>query len=428
MDIAQPQFFGDEAEVWFDGQQDADQSPISAGFQQQDVQPQIEDAWDHWPVDDDEYVVSDDCASVENLSPVEDAYDHFVADDDESPTADDYALAAVAAAATQYYGEDAELEAQEGDDPPAADDYENDVDVVFDDPLEWPQDDDEQAPLDQHALVENLSPVEDGWDWLSQDDDEQAGADEFAFVDVAVTTLQYYGEDAELADLDQDDDGWTARDTDVLGPTLAQAFDDPWEHWPTEDDDFVVTDDYASVDNNPAVCVEDAWDWAEQGDEDAPLPEDYQGFAPPATQYYGEDAELLDQDDDEQAPLDTYWNEVGLGFDDAWDHFSDDDVSDLPAPTDDYQSVAPLLNPLLGAEDAWDHWPTDDPDDYRVDDDFQLPAFVVAAMAGVSIAGGLSYGTCVGPAGAVVYRYDPRFFNGANAWLGFRTATGGGVW
>lgn len=432
--MALAQFFGDEAEVWFDGNQDAEQPALTSGFQQQDLQPQIEDAWDHFVTDDDEWV-TDDYALVDvvvaSTQYYGDGAELEAQDDDEQINVDQHALVDVALA-PQYFGEDAELADQEDDDyvvidgqvsapddPVFADQWDHFADgddetVLPDDyqPGALPQPsedawdyfaadgDDDQALADDYALIENLSPVEDAWDWWSQDDDDQVDVAEFAFISVAVTTLQYYGDDAELADLDLDDVEWQLRDTDVLAA------------------DF---------------------------------------FAPP--QFFGDDAELEAQEGDEPLVLDEQLGVPDvLARDDGWDHFVDDLAGDDTAPTDDYQSVAPLLaqppedvwdhfgdddeplfldevqvlsvvlSPLLCAEDAWNHWPAED-DDYAVPEDYQPSAgSVTAFMTGVAIAGGLSFGTCLGMMPVVFQQYDPRFFNGSNAWLGYRTSSGGGVW
>ena len=87
-----PQFFGDEAELWFDGNQDAELVISTGGYQTQDIQPQIEDAWDHFTTDDDDQVDVVEFQLKENLSPVEDPWDWFVTDDDDYAVSEDYAF------------------------------------------------------------------------------------------------------------------------------------------------------------------------------------------------------------------------------------------------------------------------------------------------------------------------------------------------
>lgn len=519
-DLPPSQFFGDEAELWFDGNQDADQISVSSGGQQQTLAQlfddpwdhfttddddqvdvvefrlvenliPVEDAWQHWLTDEDDYVVLDEYAAVDNnpvitledawdwsidesvveatpagfqqadvLPQIEDAWQHwdFEQADDDYLIVDDYALASVALA-TPYYGEDAELLDQEDDEQLQFEDqvsFPNDAPI--DDGWSWlTQDDDDQALGDDYALVENLSPVEDGWDWLTQDDDEQVSVDEFklvdnnpticledpwdwaqdeddyaviddyalvenlspvedgydhwitddddqvnvdahVLVDVQTFQLQYFGEDAELADLDQDDDEWVSRLADVVGASFfapPQFFGEDAELEVQEtDESFILDEQISSAD---AQGPEDGWDHfgGEAGDDDTAPGDDYQSPVPPQL------------------------------FDDPWDHFTDDDEW---MALDETPGIIVVVNPLLSAEDAWDHFITDDSDEYVVVDDYQGSIFIFAILGGVAISGGLSYGTGVGPTPRPTYRYDPRFFNASNAWLGFKTSSGGGIW
>jgi hypothetical protein len=358
---AATQYYGEDAEL--ETQDDDEQVDPAADYQLVENLSPVDDAWDHFTTDGDDYAVSDDYAFIENLSPVDDPWDHWPTDDDDQVDVVEFQIPGVAA----YYGEDAELFDQDDDDQVVVD---SQPQLQGDAPIEdgwdwWSQDDDDHADqLDDYALVENLNPVEDAWDHFAQDDDEQVDVAEFQLQSVALTTLQYYGEDAEL--LDQDDDDQAYPDLDRLGA------------------DF---------------------------------------FAPP--QYFGDDAELEIQDGDEWAPVDEQVSfPDALGFDDPWYHFADD----ADEFTQDEYQAAVAGSALLCAEDAYDHWPTDDADEYYVADDFELPATFTALIGGVAFGASFSLGTLVGPVPQPTYRYDKRFFNGSNAWLGFRTASGGGVW
>jgi hypothetical protein len=504
------QQFGDEAELWFDGQ-DVDSSVVSGGYQQ-----------------------------TNNLCPPEDAWDHFVTDDDDYAVSEDYSPLGL----TQYYGEDAELLDQDDDDqvypdvdyqlisvvaaanqpPEDAWDWTVDETVVeatptgyaqftiepqIEDPWEWwvtedddyvtpddqqlagiatyfgedaellDQDDDDQVIVDSQPQLQGDCVIEDGWDWWSQEDDDYAVSENYAPEGV----LQYYGEDAELADQDDDDqvnvDAYALVDAN---PVI--CLEDPYDHWPTEDDDYVVIDDYALVENlNPVEDaydhfvtddddqvdvveftlisvattalqyfgedaeqfdevlelvafaggyqqqdvepqIEDPWDWFVTDDDDWVIPDDYQ-LASTAT-YFGEDAELLDQDDDDQVTIDSQPTLQGdAPIEDGWDWWSqeDDDQVDaveLPQPA--------VLNPLLCVEDAYDHFLTDDADEYYVADDYEFPATLVVLLAGVAFGAGISFGSITGPIPQGPYLYDPRFFNNSNAWTSYRTGSGIGVW
>jgi hypothetical protein len=387
------QFFGDEAELWFDGQ-DPDHALVGGGYQQQDAPPPLEDAWDHFAQDDDEQVIVDELSLVSPITattsyygedaeladqdeddylvvdgPVStpddpvfaDVWEHFLTEDDDQVILPDDPTDGI----TQYYGEEAELADQEDDDQVVVDSQPT---LQGDAPIEdgfdwWAQEDDDYVVIDDYALVENLSPVEDAWDHWVTDDDDQVDVAEFALISVALTTLQYYGEDAENADSDFDDVEWQARDTDVLAADV-----------------------------------------------------------PP--QFFGDDAELETQEGDEPLIFDDQISVPDvLAIEDGWDHFSDGDDQDT-APADDYQSAAPLSQLV---EDAWDHWLTDE-DDYTIVDDYEFPTSFSAFLTGMAIAGGLSFGTCLGMMPVVFQQYDPRFFNGSNAWLGYRTSSGGGIY
>lgn len=300
-----------------------------------------EDSWDHFAQDEAEPVAVGGAFQQSDLDvlPIEDPWDWRGTDDDDYLIIDDYALV----------------------------DFVNTTSPVEDAWQHWLTEDDDYVVIDDCALIENLAPVEDAWEWFLTDDDEQVDVAEFALISVPLTTLQYYGEDAESADADQDDDEWLTRTADVLGASVS-----------------------------------------------------------PTLQYFGAEAEWAEDEAEVSWTLDEAVSSPDslLPVDDAWDHFrSEDDEQPLP---DEAQSTT-FVNALLCVQDGWDHFLTDE-DDYVVTDDYQFPVFVVVDMMGVSFSGSVSFGTLVAFVPRGPYLYDPRFFNGSNAWLGYRSAGGGGIW
>lgn len=379
-----------------------------------------EDAADHFLTDEDDYVVVDDYTLVENLSPVEDAWDHWTTDDDDYAVSENYSSDSV----TQYYGEDAEQLAQEDDDQVIVFEFasvDNNPALCLEDAADhWPTEDDDYVVLDDYALVENLGPVEDAWDHFVGDDDEQADVSEFALLSVPVTTVQYYGEDAECADADQDDDEWLVRTADMLGATLAQVFDDAWDYWAADEDESTFSDDYT---NGIIVAAnDDAWDHFTVDDEALPPSDDYQNTSIIAV----EDAwNHWAVDDDEPVPIDEAVQPVlARQVEDAWDHWFAEANEEIVL--DEVQSTAVSLLPC--PDDPWDHFPTTDDDRYDVVDDYELRTFATLNLVGVSFSGSFALGTLVLLTPRGPYQYDPRFYNGSNAWLGYRTASGGGIW
>lgn len=376
------------------------------------------------PQEDDEQVDVAEFALIENLSPVEDAWDHFAQEDDEYAVSENYSPDGV----TQYYGDDAEQLAQEDDEQVVVLEFasvdSNPVICVEDAADHWPTEDDDYVVLDDYALIENLAPIEDAWDHFAQDDDEQADVNEFALVSVPLTSLQYYGEDAETADADQDDDEWLARTADVLGETLAQVFDDGADVWTQDEDDYSIVDDYALVEN--LSPVEDAWDhFAQDDDEQVVVLEHVLVDSNPVI-CVEDAADHWSTEDDELSPIDEVQSSTASApIEDAWDHWAPDIEEQLPL--EEAQPAAPVAL-LPCPDDAWDHWPTTDDSDYYVADDYELRTFSTLTLSGVSFSGSFALGTLVLPVPKGPYQYDPRFYNGSNAWLGYRSASGGGIW
>lgn len=176
--------------------------------------------------------------------------------------------------------------------------------------------------------------------------------------------IQYFGEDAERLDEELQ---LLVVPGGYLQRTLAQVFDDPWDHGTQDQDD-------------------DSWFV-----ESRSLPVVLDNLSPST---------------------------------DGWDHFAAED--DEQAFTDEAQGIS-TLNALLCAPDAWDHFLTDE-DDYLVVDDFELLQLALLLMSGIAFSSSISYGTITLPTPRGVYQYDPRFYNGSNAWLGYRTSSGGGLY
>ncbi len=442
---------------WDWSQDDPETSSAPSGFQQLDLQPQIEDAWDHWVTDDDDYVVIDDYAIIDVLAssqyygedaelldqdddvpivddalslpgdaPIEDGWDWSAQDDDEQPALPEEALAPSLAT---YYGEDAELLDQDDDDQVLLyNDPTDGVAAYYGEDAELTEQDDDPSLVsdDYPGTQDGPSSVfgDEAWDWFVTDDDDYLVIDDFQNVPLTVQPLQYFGEDAEAADLDADDDEWTTRDeANVQIPSLAQSFDDPWDWSVIDEDDWALPDDYALVDNSSPV--EDPWDWSQDDDEQAPLDDFQQALVIAPPQYFGEDAELLDQDDDEQAPLDALLTaESPLAPDDPWDHFVTDE--DDYAVSEDWQPA--FVSLLLNIEDAWDHWPTDDADDYFVVDDCLFPAVFFLPMQGIGVSICVAWGVAnVNTPRTTTTTQYPYGYDNSNAWLWYRSADGGGV-
>ncbi len=360
-----PQYFGDEAEHW---DEDLDFTFVGGSYQQADVQPQIEDAWDHFVTDDDDQVLDESYQGSQDSAPVfTDGWDHFQAEDDEQAPLDDSQQSVVTVVPPQYYGDEAEQ-------------LVDDAEVVY------------FGGSYQQADIQPQ--IEDPWDWFVTDDDDWLLPDDYALASVAIATSQYYGEDAEL--LDQEDDDQVILPNDPTD-SVATYYGEDAELIDQDDDEQVNVDAYALVDNNPVITLEDAWDWFPAEDDEQPLSDDYLGIGDTLPQYYGETAEQLDQDDDEQVWLDDvqlinvvstvtqYYGEdaelldqdddeqwcvdesnvqnatLAQSFDDPWDYWPTDD--DEQSPTDDYLNANPIT-----AEDAWDHFATDDDEWFSSDD------------------------------------------------------------
>jgi hypothetical protein len=461
---------------------------VGGSYQQADIQPQIEDAWDHFSTDDDDQVLDESYQGSQDSAPVfTDGWDHFQAEDDEQAPLDEPPQPVVTVVPPQYYGDEAEQ-------------LVDDAEVVY---FGGSYQQTRRSAADRRP-----------WDWFVTDDDDWLLPDDYALASVAIATSQYYGEDAEL--LDQEDDDQVILPNDPTD-SVATYYGEDAELIDQDDDEQVNVDAYALVDNNPVITLEDAWDWFPAEDDEQPLSDDYLGIGDTLPQYYGETAEQLDQDDDEQVWLDDvqlinvvstvtqYYGEdaelldqdddewvfrdesnvqnaaLAQGFDDPWDHFtSDDDEWAAPedylnanpitvedswdhfiadddeqtpldeaqqslvagAPfddawdwTDDADEFWPLdetlgasiaVAPVIAAEDSFD-WFSQEDDDYYVDDDYGLINFSPPVV--ILTLNGVGFSFCVAWGMVLQLRMyrspDPRRWNASNAWLGYRNGGGG---
>lgn len=246
----------------------------------------IEDAFEHWLTEDDDYVVIDDYALIDvavnpsiatedpwlwdeepdqldgtthDLDPVgpslviaaaqppEDPTDWTQAEDD-WVVPDDYALISVAPSAQV----------------PVADVWDH-----------WLTEEDDYVVLDDYQLVNNTpTVVADAWDhWLTEPDDE---AYQSLDTDIVSVPQPAAIEDPFDWTQDADDEEWIFRNAEPVIPLQGNCPEDAWNHWLTEDDDYVVTDDYALVNSiiAPSQITDDPWDWFYE-----PAEDNEQGFA-----------------------------------------------------------------------------------------------------------------------------------------------------
>jgi hypothetical protein len=326
-----------------------------------------------WDEDPDDFF-ADDFGNDDADLPVADAWDHFVTDDDEWPAGvEDFANA-----------------------------YEPQIEDGWTE--HCPTDDDDYLVVDDYALQTNVGPtpitVEDPWDW-EQGDDDYAVSDDPVGTD---NNPLLNSEDPTWWDEEPDQDDGTAHDLDEVCPDNNPIIilEDGWaEHWPTDDDDYVVVDDYAIVDVIPVITlnIEDGWDFFSQDPDDElflVLNTDPVGTSViVAPSMPVEDPTDWTQDDDHYATPDDYAivdvaQSLQVPVEDVGDWTQDDDDYFVD---DGYQQ---FNNTPIVVEDAWD-WATqeteeepsletdpvaapqamafDDAWDWTQDDDEQLPLF-----------------------------------------------------
>lgn len=304
----------------------------------------------------------------------DDPWDYFELGIDEAQVPGNYQQADVVATTSQPSSDDF----WEDEDPDEffADDYGNDdADPPQNDAYDYWLTDDDEYWVDDYLSNVNANPAllflnqEDGW-----------GLEHFVTLDADETWTEDGYENDSNPLLNVEDPTWwdeepdqldgTAHDLSAVGPDNNGDInaDDSWP-WglDTDNDDYVVVDDYALVDAavNSVLCAEDAYGWF-PGDPDDELfhvlntdpvgptliipfsmpPED------PWDQTQAEDDWFLP---DDYAIIDVAPS-LQTPVQDAWDHFqTDEDEYAL----DEFQSVN---NKPTVVADGWDHWLTD-PDD-----------------------------------------------------------------
>jgi hypothetical protein len=354
------------------------------------------DAWDHWPTDDDDYVVIDDYLAITNPGPlpitVEDAYDHWPTDDDEYFIVDEYALALNSLLSIEDGWQVAFDDFADQNDEfwwiENETDYrlvDNNPVINLEDPYEhWPTDDDDYSVQDDYQIIDVVPGaflnVEDAYDHWPTDDDEYFIVDEYALVTLVVAIAQ---PPEDPTDWTQAEDDWAVPDDYAIidvAPSVQVPVDDAWDWNVTDDDDYVVVDDYALVNNTP-LGSEDAWDHFTTDPDD----EVYQALdADPVSVPQPAAVEdpwdwTQDADDEEWAfrDADAVQPLVGLSTQtDGWDHFSTDD--DEWAVPEDYQQQSAVVAPSQFTDDAWDWFyePAEDNDQDFAVESSALPANV----------------------------------------------------
>ena len=242
----------------------------------------VEDAFDHFVTDDDDYVVIDDYALVTlvpgALLTVEDAFDHFVTDDDDYVVIDDYALVTLLIAPSMP-PEDAfdHLVTDDADAFVVPDDY-TIVDVApslavpVDDAWDWnTTDDDDYVVIDDYASVNNTPLVaEDAFDHFVTDPDDEAyqalDADQVSVPQPAAIedSVDHWTQNA-------DDEEWVFRDADAVAPLAGlNTPTDGWDHFLTDEDEWVVPEDYQQQNFvvAPSQFTDEAYDWFYEPAED----------------------------------------------------------------------------------------------------------------------------------------------------------------
>jgi hypothetical protein len=316
---AAAQYFGDNAELYDEA---LDQIPSIASYQQQDIAPLLclEDAWDHFVTDDDDQVEPEDVAVIADVSPT------YV---DDAPYDWDEVL--VDFFPDDFGNDDADLPVADGWTDWDAEELDN-----------WAMEDDRYISA---SITPTIPTIEDAWDHFAQDEDEYATPDDWLGADnnpvVNVEDLTWWDEEPDQIDFD-----WAEASKATSNNNPVITAEDPWDHWSTDDDDYLVVDDFAIVDVvvNAKLTAEDPWDHMPTDDDDYYIVDEY--------------------------PLVTLVPNRVLSAEDPWNHFVTDD--------DDYLVVDEVLSAdgvapsaQYPVEDAWDHFTTDD-DDYYVNDDVAL--------------------------------------------------------
>jgi hypothetical protein len=341
------------------------------------------DTWDHFPTDDDDYVVTDDFLNINANTGllflnIEDGWDqeHFqTADSDETWTEDN---------------------------------YENDVNLLLnqEDPTWWDEEPDQLdgTTTDLEPVGSNNNPdlsVEDQWDHFPTDDDDYPIIDDYTLVDLVANQTLTIEDAYDWFPADPDDETYQALDTDSVGPTLiipiSMPPEDPWDHtqaeddyvtpddyaivdvplnlsfpsadpwdWTQDDDDYVVIDDYVYVNNKP-ITIEDPWDWTQDADDDSMLTID----APiaPAQMAAIDDPWNHSQEieDDEWIYRDSTISIIPPSLvEDPWDWTQDDSDNDISWALTEYSLVNLVIPFSQFTDDSWD-WAYEPAEDQDID-------------------------------------------------------------
>lgn len=407
-------FYGEDAELYDEA---IDHFVFTASRQQSDNLRflTIEDGWTDWDAEEtDNWASVDDNFLNSNFVPSTALFEDFQ-DWDEDP--DDFF-------ADDFGNDDADQlgdgwtdwDAEETDDWSTIDDNYLDINFVFaplgvEDAWDWEQTDDEYLTQDDWIGADNNPVINvedpswwdeepdqydgtttdldrvttdnnpdlantqgDGWDHFPTEGDDWDLPDDYAIIDVVINSTVIL-EDAWFwpHQDDDDDDEWMRRDTEPVGPDnippVSMPTLDIWDHWPTDEDDWAVPDDYAVVDVVPPalLIVEDPWDWFVAEGEDEYFIDDYASLSLSIPED-GWDHFTQDADDEAFLMLDTDLVSVPrpAAIEDPWDWTQDVDddewISQLPGPVEGL----PILNTQ---GDGWDHFVTDE-DDWAISDDY----------------------------------------------------------
>lgn len=319
------QFFGSDAEVL---DEDVQPSISADGYIQVDATPStIEDAWDY-------------------------AFDEY--GDDELALLVDYDARIApppATAAFQYFGDDAEW--------------------LIDDELS-------QTFIDAYQQADSTAPTSGATVFDEQvaatleEEAEDFFADHFTNYDADQT---FYDEQFDW-DVLVDDDWYLEEFRLVVAnvSTVAGPEDPYWLFDEHVEDDYYF-DDNVSAPLPAQTPAHDDWDFSEEVDDDWLTldNDDYDTVAVATASYYGEDAELLDEQVDDELRVDE---NIGPNFvppapptvpEDAWD-FAYDDIEDQ-WEIDELVGVSFVVPPAPPVDDAWNHNEYDDTADELVNDD-----------------------------------------------------------
>lgn len=350
------------------------------------------DAWDYWLTDDDEYWVDDYFTNI-NFNPallflnLEDGWDqeHFTTSDDDATWTEDV--------------------------------YENDPNslLTVEDPTWWDEEPDQfdGTTHDLDAVGPNDNPavtVSDGFDHFSTDGDDYVIIDDYALVNVVPNTVLTVDDAYGWFPSDPDDELFHTLNTDPVGQTLITPFamppEDPWDqtqadddwivpddyviinvvpsaqfpisdgwdqHWPTDDDDYLVLDEYQPGNNKP-IIVEDQWQhWLTDPDDELFLGQDLSPVTVPQPAAIDDPVDHWTQDSDDQEWLFRNTDPVeplrGLQIQDTYDHWLTDG-DDWVVP-DDYALINNIPPPSQFTDDNfdWFYEPAEDNEqDYAVTD------------------------------------------------------------